>query len=143
MRPAKPTPKVFHLGGRDAILPREWLDAVDAPAWIIQGEAVAFALSKADLADMLNERGIAAPTVERLVKAFRLERDGQVGRSWQMLIDVEAVNPRRRGIYAAHALVNGSVVVRVESDGNPVRVARFDYDPVAGLSASCIPVSQP
>lgn len=117
--------KAFSLGGTEGFLPLSWLTAVDAPRHIQQGEAVAYAFSKADLAGMLEDRGLSRHAADQMVKCFRL---GPGGSGWALLVDAGVIDPTRAGIYAAHDLVKGSKVIEVPATGEPRVIAVMGYE---------------
>lgn len=120
--------RTFTLGGTDALLPSDWLEAVKAPQHIRQGDVVAFAWSKKDLLGMYEDRGVGARSAEWLAGRSRWSRDGSVGTSWQMLIDDGVVDPTRPGIWVAHNIVKGSYVGEVMPNGSVELVARIGWD---------------
>lgn len=125
--PAKVKP--FRLDRRDALLPREWLKGVEAPAHAMQGEMVVFAFAKGDVSALLTDRGLHQITADHLARAAKLQR-GTLGNVWEMLIAEGVIDPTDVGVYVAHDHVKDSVIAEVLADGTVQPIARLGYDPM-------------
>lgn len=104
------------------MLPSDWVGAR-------QGDVLAFAESKADLERLLIDAGAPGWASTEIPKQARWWRDALPGGStWGKVIACGAIDPSRRGAYAAPmSMVNGAVVVELV-DGGALPIAHIHYD---------------
>jgi hypothetical protein len=117
--------KVFPSDWAKPLLPRPWLDALGAPRHIQQGEAIAVAENRAQLAELL-----ASVRHPLLASSLRLRR-GLQSTSNQALIDAGVIDLGEPGLYVYERAVKDCPVIRVTPEGCAV-VAWFRMPRFAG-----------
>jgi hypothetical protein len=103
--------KIFPSDFGHPFLPRPWLDALGAPRHIQQGQVIAVAENRAQLAELL-----ASVRVPHLAGSLRLRRGPQSTPN-QALIDAGVIDPDVPGLYAYERPVRDCPVIRVTPEG--------------------------
>lgn len=117
--------KIFPSDGSRPMLPRPWLAALDAPGHVQQGEVIAVAADRAQMAELLQ-----SVCALRVAGSLRLRRGGQ-SKPDQALIDAGVIDPAVPGLYAYERATKDRPVIRVTPEGCTV-VAWFRLPNYAG-----------
>lgn len=112
--------KVKPFVGYTVFAPHSWVEALGEPHQVRQIDVLLFALSKADVGPLLEDRGNNSSSEMRLAR-------GGLSTPWEKLIEAGVIDPAKVGAYLMAGHQDGKPVLRAETDGSFTLLGHWRY----------------